>query len=417
MSAQHTNVVIVGAGPAGTSAAIHLARAGTSVVVIDKATFPRDKCCGDGLTTNALRQLEHLGLDPRRLPSWRIVTETTWRSPSGHAIDLSVQPNEGVRIAVARRQELDAELVRLAREAGATVLEGHALSDAAVDDDGHITISTAEGPSFRARYAIGADGVWSPLRRRLCPPAGPTYLGEIHAFRQYFRNATGPAKDRLWVSFEPDILPGYVWSFPVGDGGINIGFGVERKPGQSVQWMKDAWRDILQRPHVRAAIGDAEPEAPHKAWPIPAGIRSELLSAHGGRVLFIGDAARVVDPLTGEGIGQALETGHEAATALLDAGPLQPKAAARRYTRRIRMGMAIDNGFARGIARAVTSERGARAAIRLAPAGPTNGRYALRWVFEDNPRAALLTPWRWPERFTEKSGAYHWLDERGELAS
>ena len=83
----------------------------------------------------------------------------------------------------------------------------------------------------------------------------------------------------------------------------------------------------------------------------------------------------------------------------------------------IRAGMALDNAFARGIARAVTHEIGARAAIRLAPAGPTRGRYALRWVFEDNPRAALLTPWRWGERFRAKSGAYHWLDDDEEATT
>lgn len=405
------DAIVVGGGPAGASAALTLARAGRDVLLVDKAHFPRDKCCGDGLTTAALRHLERIGFDPSTVPSWQPVRHTTWRSPSGHTIRLTT-PDDGLRIAVARRVELDVAVLDLARRSGVEVREGHAVTEARLSGTGSAVTIRAGEAEVEAPYVIGADGMWSPLRRLLtatnaAAPGGERYLGEIHAFRQYLTGVTGPAAERLWVSFEPDLLPGYVWSFPLPDGRVNIGFGIARRPGRTVQWMGEVWPDILQRPHVRAALGDrATAESPHKAWPIPAHIRPEVLSAAGGRALFAGDAARAVDPLTGEGIAQALETGERAAHAVLVSGANDPSGAASRYRRELRFGMQVDHAFSRRLATLVSSEAGARAVIRLAPLGPWRGRYAVRWVFEDNPRAGLLTPWRWRDRFAPKAGAY-----------
>jgi flavin-dependent dehydrogenase len=379
--------------------------AGLSAVIVDKAEFPRDKCCGDGLTTSSLRQLEALGLNPSDVPSWRVVEKTAWRSPSGYTSELTMPAESGIRIAVAKRQDLDMALVDLVKKAGVPLYENHALSD--VDTSGRGVIITAGDKRIAARYLIAADGMWSPTRK-LVSDVNTPYLGDIHAFRQYFKNVTGPAKDQLFVSFERDLLPGYLWSFPLDDGRVNIGFGIERKGRQSVSWMKHAWPDILSRPHIRAALGpDAEPEAPHKAWPIPARIEPALLTAAEGRVFFVGDAARVVDPLTGEGIGQALETGREAAQAIAVHGVRSPTEAARHYVRHIRRGMAVDNGVAGAIAKLVRSEKAARAVIRMTPFLNSLDHYAVRWVFEDNPRAAAITPWRWRQRFSgRKQAAY-----------
>jgi flavin-dependent dehydrogenase len=101
---------------------------------------------------------------------------------------------------------------------------------------------------------------------------------------------------RVW--FEPDFLPGYAWSFPVGDGRANVGFGIQRGTSYTVGDMKYLWLDVLARPTVRDFLGDeAEPEAPHKAWPIPASV-DRMVVTH-GRVLFAGDAVAASDPMTG----------------------------------------------------------------------------------------------------------------------
>jgi len=101
------DVLVVGAGPAGCAAALTLSRAGHTVVVIDKATFPRDKICGDGLTTSALRELDGLGLDPATVPSWINVDDVIVRSPSGREVVFPMPKDCGVYAAVSRRRDLD----------------------------------------------------------------------------------------------------------------------------------------------------------------------------------------------------------------------------------------------------------------------------------------------------------------------
>ena len=110
-------MLVVGAGPAGAAAAITLAKAGSDVLVVDKATFPRDKCCGDGLTTGALRRLEALGLDPDDVPSWRWVDDVLVGGPNGHEVRYPL-PRDGHFAAVASRLDLDAALVARARTVG-----------------------------------------------------------------------------------------------------------------------------------------------------------------------------------------------------------------------------------------------------------------------------------------------------------
>jgi geranylgeranyl reductase family protein len=396
------DVAVVGAGPSGTAAAITLARSGLGVVVVDKATFPRDKICGDGLTTSALRELEALGLDPASVPSWVDIDDVVVRSPSGHQVTFPLPRDQGRYGAVARRRELDAALVDLAREAGAEVLEGRALQAAATTDDGIEVRVEGLGP-IRARWAIGADGMWSPLRRSL-GLAEPGYRGEWHAFRQYLRDVSPEAGRELVVWFEPDLLPGYAWSFPIAGGVANVGFGILRGSSHKVADMAPLWRELLARPHIRTFLGpDARPEGPHRAWPIPARVDRVVLSAD--RTLFVGDAAAATDPMTGEGIGQALATGRWAAEAIL-AHPHDAEAARRGYEAEVHRELAVGHRFAERLATILGSRIGAGSAVRVAGISDWTRRNFARWLFEDYPRALLLTPGRWRRGMFTGPGAY-----------
>jgi geranylgeranyl reductase family protein len=399
---QAADVVVVGAGPAGVAAAITLARSGRDVLVVDRATFPRDKCCGDGLTTAALRELEHLGFTPRDLATWQEVDDVVVRSPSGREVTFPLPRDRGTYAAVVRRVELDAALVELARSAGVTVADGCGFESIDVRDD-HVAVHVDGIGAISARYAIAADGMWSPLRKAIgAVDAG--YLGEWHAFRQYFTGVTGRAARELAVWFEADLLPGYAWSFPLPDGRANVGFGIQRGGKVATQNMRSLWPDLLERPFVREFLGpDAAPESPHKAWPIPAHVQTATLSGAGGRVLMVGDAAMATDAMTGEGIGQALLTGRLAGDAIVAAGPDGEVAA--RYERAVRRELAADAAMSRLLIHALKHRKGARAAVRIAGANSWTRRNFARWLFEDYPRAIAVTPGRWREHSLRGDGA------------
>lgn len=386
------DLLVVGAGPAGAAAAIEGARRGCRVVVVDKARFPRDKCCGDGLTTGALRHLDELGVDTAAIASWKTVDEVTLRSPRGRQVVFPLPAGAGQYAVVARRAELDAALVDAVRQEGATVLEGHELRAVKQDADG--IVGSVDGLDLRGRALIAADGMWSPTRKML-GVSDRSYRGEWHAFRHYVQDVTGPAAERLIVWFEADLLPGYAWSFPLAGGAVNLGFGIRRGHNHKIQDMKSLWPELLRRPHVVAALGDgAKPEGPHRAWPIPARLGELPLSV--GRAIFVGDAAAATDPMTGEGIGQALETGRLAVEALLTTGFDAPEQAALRYRRRLERGMIRDHRLASRLSAVLANRNTTEAAIAVASMSDWSRRNFARWLFEDYPRAVLATPSRWP---------------------
>lgn len=407
------DVVVVGAGPSGTAAAITLARAGRRVHIIDKAAFPRDKCCGDGLTTMALRELVALGLEPEGVDGWFDIEGARLRSPSGREVVVPLT-GDGLFAAVAPRATLDNELVQLARRAGVTVhercgfvaLRDHdgssddRLPNGLLVDTDHPHIGT-----IATRYVIGADGAWSNVRKAVGAQI-PGYRGEWHAFRQYASNVTGTAASELIVWFEPDLLPGYAWSFPLPGNRANIGFGVLRDGERRIRDMAATWRDILQRPHVVEALGAGfELEGRHTAWPIPA--RVDEISITCGRVLFVGDAAAATDVMTGEGIGQALLTGRLAAESIIHAGALQPEAAAAHYEHAVEHHLFADHRMSKRLGAVLAHRRGVEAAFGIvAASGDWGQRNFARWMFEDEPRAIATSPSKWHRKMFRRPGAY-----------
>ncbi|WP_420619495.1 geranylgeranyl reductase family protein [Candidatus Poriferisocius sp.] len=396
------DAAIIGAGPSGCAAAITLARAGQRVVMVDRARFPRPKACGDGLTAGALRLLEGLGLDPTPISSWMLVEDVCIRSPSGRTVEFPLPRKGGQFAAVVPRAELDNALVEQAKGEGAVLMEGAACQGVS-EDDGQVALEVEDHGTVTARFAIAADGMWSPTRKYL-DLAADGYRGDWHAFRQYWSGVDSPASRALWVWFEEEILPGYVWSFPLPDGRANVGFGVRRGGPVAVGEMGKLWRELLERDHIRAVLGhNAQPETTHRAWPIPARIDKIPLTAR--RTMFTGDAAAATDPMSGEGIAQALLTGIGAANSVLAGGgeAAQVMAAYRRF---VRQELFADHRMARRLGRVLATRPGARGAVRIAGLTPWTRRNFARWLFEDYPRSIITTPRRWFRKPLTTPGAY-----------
>jgi geranylgeranyl reductase family protein len=390
------DLLVVGAGPAGAAAAIAARGHGLDVVLVDKATFPRDKTCGDGLTTAALDRLEQLGVSVPGLGA-EPVRSVVVVAPDHWQVELPL-PESGWHATVVERTTLDAALVDRARAVGVAVHEGVSVDEVSIDPD-RVRVRTSDGTQWHVPFVIAADGHYSSVRRLTAPAIEPD-LGAWHAVRQYFGQVADP---RLWVLFERDLLPGYAWVFPLPDGRANVGFGVLRSAGYDGKALKRLWADLLARPVLRAVLGPrAEPEARYRAWPIPTAYSSGRLVD--GRVLYAGDAAAVVDPMTGEGIAQALDTGVFASDAVAAGGG--PGGIATRYRGAVDQALGRDLRFAAFLQRLLRSGFVANGAIRAAGLTPWTRRNFARWMFEDYPRAVLFTPDRWRRRMLTPAGAF-----------
>ena len=375
MKSHDADVIVVGAGPAGSAAAVLLARAGKRVVLADRAHFPRDKCCGDGLTGAALVRLEGLGLSSTDVPSWLAVDRTVFVSPSGRDLPLRTTGADRNVLAIATRSQLDAALVDLARVAGARVIEGARL-DSAVAGADSVTVGFGELGDLTAPFVVAADGAWSPTRRALDSESTAPSLHKWQAARAYVRDVDEPGAVEARVWFDPDVLPGYAWSFPLAGGRANVGVGTLREAGGGGGWIVRRLDELLQSQAAKELLGTAA-RAHGRAlvWPIPTELRRSRLVAGGGRVLFAGDAVGATDPMTGEGIAEALQTGELAAAALIAGRPTSyAKSAGRALAGRHRR-----RQFCSTLLR---SQLLARGGVRVAGTSDWARAQFTRWIFE-----------------------------------
>ena len=237
-------------------------------------------------------------------------------SPSGRQVTLPLPAGDGLHAAVVARRDLDAALVGLARRRGVDVREQCAVEKVAPRDD-DVELLLGDGDRLRAASR-------DRRRRSLVAPfaarSSPTHRAISASGTRCASTSPTSTTPRLWVLFERDLLPGYAWVFPLPGGGANVGYGVLRADGRSGRDLKQLWPELLDRPVAARASSapGAHPTEPVRAWPIPT--RYDPARLANGRVLFVGDAAGVVDPMTGEGIAQALETGVLAAEAVAAGG-------------------------------------------------------------------------------------------------
>jgi geranylgeranyl reductase family protein len=317
------DALVIGGGPGGAATAFHLARGGARVLLCERQRYPRDKVCGDGLTPRAVRALDHMGLrDEYRTWSRSVGLKV---HGGGHVVELPwPELDDYPSFGLARpRTDLDQLLARTAAKAGADLWEATEVVEPLVEHGlvrGAVVRREGEDPvDVRAEVLVAADGASSRfaqalgLRRDDHRPIGV-------AIRQYYRSDrdTDPWIDsylELWRG--DDLLPGYGWVFPLADGTVNIGVGLLNT---SAHFRNINYRALLAQwvptvgPEWGFGPGDAVAKA--RSHPLPMGANRHP-PVHRG-VLFVGDAAGLVNPFNGEGIDYALESGELAATAALE---------------------------------------------------------------------------------------------------
>lgn len=325
------DVIVVGAGPAGSTTAYHLAQAGLDVLLLEKTAFPREKVCGDGFTPRAVKQILAMGIDPDPHDGWirnqglRIIgggmrLELPWP-------DLASYPDYGL---VRTREDFDEILARQAQKAGARLHERTAVTGPVLDELGRIVgvsarTSNGDGSKgddveFRAPLVVAADGnstrlsLAMGLRKRDDRPMGV-------AVRTYY---TSPRTDDDWLEswlelWDGDrLLPGYGWIFGVGDGTVNAGLGILNS---STAFGKVDYKDLLRRwldtTPEEWGFREENRTQPIRGAALPMGFNRTPHYTRG--LVLVGDAGGMVNPFNGEGIAYAMESGAMAAETIVQA--------------------------------------------------------------------------------------------------
>jgi menaquinone-9 beta-reductase len=309
------DLIVVGAGPGGSATAYYASKAGLRALVLDRQEFPRDKPCGDGLMPHAASEVSLMGLgdwldEPHhgRFTGFSVYTRTAY-------LRQGVPPTlHGPHGYVVKRQETDAKLLERAIFAGAEfrpkTRATELLRSAAGEVTGIEAASGGEDLRFEAPLVVAADGVGGFANE------GMKAHQNAVARRQYFRGVNGPNKEDLQVFITRDMNEhgaGYGWVFYLGDGQANVGAGVStRTLSRTGRNLKNFFDRFLEEPRLASWLDGAEPEGPAKSWSLKMGMWGAKRYTRG--LMMVGDAASMVHPISGEGVGYAIESGRLAAT-------------------------------------------------------------------------------------------------------
>jgi menaquinone-9 beta-reductase len=331
------DVIVVGAGPAGSTTAFYLAVAGLDVLVLEKTTFPREKVCGDGFTPRSVRELVAMGVPMREEDGW-IRNKGLRVFGGGHVLelpwpDLDAFPSYGVS---RTRRDFDDALARHARIAGARILEGMNVTAPVLDERTDRVVGVTARPvdaqgrragdpvTFRAPVVVAADGVSARLALAMGIEKNPARPMGV-AVRTYFRT---PRHDDDWMESHlelwdgergrSNLLPGYGWIFGLGDGTSNVGLGSVSSRATAT---KIDYRDMLQR-WVAATPPEwgFSPEnqvGPVRSAALPMGFNRKPHYSRG--LMLVGDAGGMVSPFNGEGIAYAMQGARRAAEVVVQA--------------------------------------------------------------------------------------------------
>ena len=308
-------VIVVGAGPAGATAAMFAARAGLDVLLIDRRSFPRDKLCGDAVARKSLGVLRELGVDVNGALH-EPISRAVLTSPRGHRIDIDLSArDQPAPHMVCRREIFDDALVRAARSR-LDVWENTAVTGLVRDGrrvNGIVCRRNGVDTDVRADVVVGADGFNSIVARHMDVYRHDSSRWFV-ATRGYYRGLD-IAPNTVEVHFVRETLPGFLWMFPTGDGVTNVGLGlVHRDLKRRGVGLRDVHEAVLQLPRFRARFQPTERIGDVHGWNLPTPDFSRVLCGDG--FLLAGDAAGLVDPFSGEGIGNALVSAREAVLAI-----------------------------------------------------------------------------------------------------
>jgi geranylgeranyl reductase family protein len=306
------DVIVIGAGPAGSASAYYLAQHGISALLLDKAQFPRDKTCGDGLTPRALAVLDDMGLLKEIEQLGYKNTGMQVITPSGQAIQLGIRTSDPryPYMLVVPRLLLDDRLRQAAVEAGADFRGGCEVLSIEQNPQDIVVHAQQAGQAvqYRARLLIIATGANIKLLRTIgiikhTPPV-------MLAARAYYQNLPQNS-GQISVSFRNIPLPGYGWIFPNSPTSANIGAGIMPSRRTRKVTGQQAFRQLLASPEIQAYLQTAQQSGPIKGFPLRTDF--DRAPSFAPNILLVGEAVGLTNPLTGEGIDYALESGRIAA--------------------------------------------------------------------------------------------------------
>lgn len=325
-----TKVIIMGAGPAGAGTSIYLTKAGIPHVIIEKETFPRDKVCGDacsGKTVFVLRKanpewIKEVFRQPENYtPSHGIV----FVAPNGKALDIPYNPNrvEGEEAPgfTTPRLIFDNFLFEKLPSEHTTIFQQSSVKSIERKDGQVIVTFVTGGTTYEvtAPLIVGADGDKSMVRKTFVSDNNNTKAYAV-GLRAYYKGVTGMHQEQfIELHFLKELLPGYFWIFPLPNGMINVGVGIlsEQIRDKKINLREQMLHAIKTNPNIKHRFENAELVDKIQGWGLP--MCTERMSISGDNYLLTGDAASLIDPFSGEGIGNALYSGMLAAYAIENA--------------------------------------------------------------------------------------------------
>ncbi len=315
-------VIIIGAGPAGSIASMQLTSRGIQHVVLEKDTFPRDKVCGDALSGKVVNIIKKVAPDleqpfrenaGERLPSFGV----TFVSPDGRPVDIPFKLNDRDEVPavpsgyISKRIHFDHFLAKNINSTFGTLKENSPVRSVTIDPQG-VTVATGDGTIYTSDLIIDCCGVAGLTKAYTgIKKENLHHSGGVRAYYSGVKDLH--PEGYIELHFLKDILPGYLWIFPLPGGEANVGLGMLT---QHISKGKVNLRKLLpdliaNHPALKDRFTDAQQLGTIKGWGLPLGSKTRKLSAD--RLMVCGDAASLIDPFTGEGIANAMESGRIAA--------------------------------------------------------------------------------------------------------